>query len=327
MLVLCAAFIGLLVGTGELIARYRDAPFRALGNVAAIAYILLNAAASALAYEFVRALHIVGAPGADDAVNSGLWEVLAGGFGAMAVFRSSLFTVRIGDTDVGVGPAIFLQVLMGATDRACDRSRAAPRSAAIKAIMTGVEFQKAAAALPAFCFGLMQNVSSQEVRDLSSTVAELRRSEMDDLSKTYSLGLALMNIVGERVLRQAVDTLGGQIKGPARASLEVIARIAMVDFGRDAETFAQACVTLSGEEGDALRSHVLGRVTTIASLNLGPQDKVLLLATELLNRFGQGVVSAALVFVARPQAPAVPAPANVVPLQAGGDAGGGTAGQ
>jgi len=224
MLVLCAAFIGLLVGTGELIARYRDAPFRALGNVAAIAYILLNAAASALAYEFVRALHIVGTAGADDAVNSGLWEVLAGGFGAMAVFRSSLFTVRIGDTDVGVGPAIFLQVLMGATDRACDRSRAAPRSAAIKAIMTGVEFQKAAAALPAFCFGLMQNVSSQEVRDLSSTVAELRRSEMDDLSKTYSLGLALMNIVGERVLRQAVDTLGGQIKGPARASLEVSLR-------------------------------------------------------------------------------------------------------
>jgi hypothetical protein len=38
----------------------------------------------------------------------------------------------------------------------------------------------------------------------------------------------------------------------------------------------------------------------ITSMELGNQDKLLLLAIELLNRFGDGVVSAALTFVSKP---------------------------
>ncbi|MEO8713470.1 MAG: hypothetical protein ABI369_00500 [Acetobacteraceae bacterium] len=155
-------------------------------------YILMVAALAFALIDTLDALHL------SKGEHYLLWEVLAGGFGAMAFFRSSLFTVRIADKDVGVGPSLFLQVILTATDRACDRIRATPRSAAVRSIMEGIDFQRAAAALPAVCFNLMQNVAKQEQQDFVTTTAELRNSDMDDMSRTYVLGLALMNVVGER---------------------------------------------------------------------------------------------------------------------------------
>jgi hypothetical protein len=70
----------------------------------------------------------------------------------MAFFRSSLFTMKVGEADVAVGPGIFFQVLLHATDRACDRGRAEPRSVLAKSIMSGVLFKQARDALPSFCF-------------------------------------------------------------------------------------------------------------------------------------------------------------------------------
>ena len=68
---LVAALLGALVGGTELVSRYRDAPQSALLSRPAWLYVFLNASASALA----------------------LWL-------AMALFRTSLFTVRAGDRDV-----------------------------------------------------------------------------------------------------------------------------------------------------------------------------------------------------------------------------------
>jgi len=44
---------GAAVGGCELIGRYRDAPFEAMRNPAAMAYIAINAAASMLAYAVI----------------------------------------------------------------------------------------------------------------------------------------------------------------------------------------------------------------------------------------------------------------------------------
>ena len=45
----------------------------------------------------------------------------------MALFRTSLFTVRAGDRDVGVGPGSLLQTLRDAVDREVDRARGQAR--------------------------------------------------------------------------------------------------------------------------------------------------------------------------------------------------------
>jgi len=324
LVALAAGMIGLIVGAGELIARYRDAPGHALQTPAALLYMFINGLVAAGAFALIDWANMLQLHGT---ANGLLWEVLASGFGAMAFFRSSLFTMRIGDKDVSVGPAIFLQVLLSATDRGCDRARAEPRARAIRQIMDGVDFHRAAAALPDYCFKLMQNVSREEQQQFATVIAELRNAEMDDAAKTYTLGLALMNVVGQGVLSTAVDSLGAQIRGGVPTlSIESISQLATLDFRRDAVTLATACVTLSGQDGDLPRSEVLRRVTEVGEMAMQEQDKTLLLATYLAGRFGPLVFAGALGFAGK--VPAGPAAvvgqtdANVVDFRAaaGGEA-------
>jgi len=128
---------GVAVGSSEIIARYKDAPFTALRNVWARAYIAANGGASLVAYFLIVQF---------DAFNGDqkeLLQALAAGFGAAAFFRSALFTVKVGETDVAVGPALFFQILLAATDRQCDRERAKPRSDLVAEIMKGISFERA----------------------------------------------------------------------------------------------------------------------------------------------------------------------------------------
>jgi len=202
--------LGVFVGSGELVSRYRDAPGSALRTPPALLYMALNGAAAILALALMRAFGwTLGVQGAD-AVR---WtQVLAAGFGAMAVFRTSLFTIRVGDQEIGVGPISFLQVVLSTADRAVDRARAKDRSAAVKAAMKGIAFQKAYQALPAYAFALMQNLPEEDQQLFARQVGLLASAEMDEDVKTLILGLALMNLVGRDVLIAAVNSLREDIQ-------------------------------------------------------------------------------------------------------------------
>jgi hypothetical protein len=128
---LAVAALGAIVGASELISRYRDQPGAALRTWPAIVYIGINAVASVVALGLIQ-------------VNSWFaqsrWtQILMAGISAMAFFRTSLFVVRAGDRDVGVGPSGFLQIFLSAADRAVDRQRAAARSDAVGVVMKGVK--------------------------------------------------------------------------------------------------------------------------------------------------------------------------------------------
>jgi serine/threonine protein kinase len=88
------AAIGALVGVGELVARYRDAPVRALRNWSAGLYIALNAvAALAALFLFIKFDWKLGLkPGPKLTAT----RVIIAGFGAMAFLRSAIFIVRVG---------------------------------------------------------------------------------------------------------------------------------------------------------------------------------------------------------------------------------------
>lgn len=203
--------IGALIGVTELVARYRDAPLAALLTFAAVFYVAVNAGASAAALGLVEVFNwnFGQATGTDGE----RWiQVLVAGLGAVALFRSSLFLVRVGETDVGVGPSSLLQVLLAAADRAVDRKRADARAKAIGPLMTGVSFEKARTALPTFCLALMQNVPIDEQEDVGRDLKELETDEkMSDEVKVLNLGLRLMNVVGSQVLQAAVASLGSRI--------------------------------------------------------------------------------------------------------------------
>src|SRR5438477_4604314 len=88
--------IAILIGVGELVSPYRDAPLQALKTPQAALYIAINALAA------IGALAALVIFGWTPASSSGplvtrILRILTAGFGAMAVFRSSLFVVRVGE--------------------------------------------------------------------------------------------------------------------------------------------------------------------------------------------------------------------------------------
>ena len=156
------AALGALVGAGELTSRYTDAPKAAIVTLPGMFYVAVNglAAIGALA---IGAVLAPPDPSSDPFGYSNeelLSLVLISGFGSLAFFRAKLVTVRVGDTDVGVGPSFVLEVIMNAADRAVDRARASPRAAFVVDIMTDISFDEAKNALPSFCFALLQNVDA-----------------------------------------------------------------------------------------------------------------------------------------------------------------------
>jgi hypothetical protein len=205
---LVAALLGALVGGTELVSRYRDAPQSALSSRPAWLYISLNMAASAMALGLARVYGwTFGATGP-----SQRWtQVFLAGIGAMALFRTSLFTVRAGDKDLNVGPGLFLQTLRDAADREVDRARAQARGIAVAELMRGVDFEKASAILVPYCLSLMQNVPEGELKELMSDIKTLAGNPMDNAIKGRILGLHLMKVVGPVVLTAAVEALRGEL--------------------------------------------------------------------------------------------------------------------
>lgn len=201
--------IGVLVGGGELVSHYKDEPFRALRSTPASAYLVINGSASLLALVALRTFGWVPS-GESTAEAMRLTQILAAGFGAMAIFRSSLFVVRIGTDDVGVGPIAFLNVILRAVDRGVDRKRASDREKAVVEIMGGLAYDDVKTSLPAFAAQLMQNLSLQEATDLGNDVQETADAKLSDTTRILNLGLVLMNAVGEGVLRDAVRGLKAQ---------------------------------------------------------------------------------------------------------------------
>lgn len=210
-------YIGGLVGTGELVARYRDAPERALRSSAAILYVAVNALAGVAALFVVQAF---GLATGDTPLKTRISQILLAGVGAMAFFRSSIFTVRVGDQDVSIGPVAFLEVILRATDRAVDRMRARVRADIVTRAMAGVSFDRAYSALPAFTLQLMQNVSAEEQAAVGTALKSLKGSaELDNDTKVKNLGLTLMNLVGENVLVGAVEKFGQQLQKTVKVTI------------------------------------------------------------------------------------------------------------
>jgi hypothetical protein len=207
------AVIGGGVAIGELVSRYRDAPTRAVLTPSALVYIVINAGASLGALVLARAFgwHF-GAEGSSGSTTVQVTQALVAGFGAIALFRSALFIVRVDNQDVGMGPSAFLQGVLEAADRGVDRGEANVRSGVVSDVMRTVDFQKAHQSLPAYCLALMQNPPADAQTQVGRQVEALQAGNMTDSAKALLLGLLLMNIVGGDVLRSAVDGLGADIR-------------------------------------------------------------------------------------------------------------------
>lgn len=196
-----------LVGYGELVSRYQDNPGRLYGASPTPIYILVNVAAGMAAFGIVRATHAL-----DKTDPPWLYQMLLASFGAVAFFRTSLFTVRVGGTDVGIGPSAMLQSMLTATDRMLDRDQAEGRAEDVASIMRTVDYTKARATLPILCLILVQNLSEADQESLGRQIDSLdKRTDVDLQSKSIVLGVYLIRMVGADVLERSVTALAPYI--------------------------------------------------------------------------------------------------------------------
>jgi hypothetical protein len=210
-----AASLGAVISSGEIVARYRDEPWDTLRSLPSIFYMLINALASMGALTIVRTF---GMNFGASETNTPLIQVLVAGLGAMMIFRSAFFTMRVNGQDVAVGAASFLQVMLDAVDREVDRRRAILRADRVRRIMEGIAFDKALTALPTYSIALMQNMEDEDQKKLLADLNKLSAfPDFDEDVKSQILGLAVMNYLGEDVLQASVDALRTRINQPNAA--------------------------------------------------------------------------------------------------------------
>ncbi|HXA55017.1 MAG TPA: hypothetical protein VNV37_09120 [Solirubrobacteraceae bacterium] len=203
------ALMGGGTGLGELVSRYKDRPQSAATSAWGALYIAINAAASIAALGLALTYGWTFGASGDALIPT---RMLIAGFGAMAFFRTSLFTVHLGNADVGVGPSSFLTLVLAACDRGVDRDRAQDRATLVDAVMDNVDYNKAKDSMPTVALALMQNMDPSDQAALATDLEKVDKAQgMSDRAKSLALGLALATAVGPEVLKATKEALSDEI--------------------------------------------------------------------------------------------------------------------
>jgi hypothetical protein len=307
----------------ELIGRYRDDPWRAMRTRWAIAYMIINGAAALLALyllEVWRPEWVFGPARASIDTKTRVTAVLIAGFGAVALFRSSLLKLKSPEGEMSIGPNVILDTLLRAVDRAVDRTMARNRAASVAQIMENISFERARAGLPAYCFTLMQNVPLDEQQRFGNQLNSYATSDMDNRIKALNLGLGLLNIVGVEVLERAVADIRPLIRSDLPLADQPVSRVEALMVGIDYDNARAAlpnyCAAIRVVAEGAAKAVAEGIVVIDATVAPGAV-KSLMLGMTLVRSYGFDVVELAI----RDIGPKLHAldPAQIAQLTAGVD--------
>jgi len=301
----CAAYlwvlvIGLAVGLIELIGRYRDNPWRAIRTRWAIAYMVINGAAALLALyllEVWRPEWVFGPATASIDAKTRVTAVLIAGFGAVALFRSSLLKLKSPEGEMSIGPSVILDTLLRAVDRAVDRRMAGDRAESVARIMENISFERAKAGLPAYCFTLMQNVPLDEQQRFGNQLNSYATSDMDNRIKALNLGLGLLNIVGAEVLERAVADIRPLIRSDLPLADQPVSRVealmAGIDYDSARAVLPNYCAAIRAVAEAAAKTVAEAIAVIDATAAPGPV-KSLMLGMALVRSYGFDVVELAI---------------------------------
>jgi hypothetical protein len=207
-----AMIIGGVVGAVEILGRYRHSPVRAVLTWSGFSYILINIAAAWAAYYMLGVFQVF-SPHPSAEAQDLLERVLTAGFGSLVFLRSSFFKVRVGDSDIGIGPAAILDTLLLVADHGVDRREAVARAQDVTELMSHVRDPRVVAKmLTKYCLALMQNVDDKTSQDLADAVGKIMSDgDIPDAIKMDIVALRLGIVVGPDVLEAAVAALGDRL--------------------------------------------------------------------------------------------------------------------
>jgi hypothetical protein len=184
-------------------------------------YVAINGSVSAGALALARANGWTF--GLNSVTTANVARVLVSGAAGLAVLRSGIALIRIGDREVPAGPGALITGLLVVIERVIDRTQARDRSRAVATCMKGVSFDRAFKVLPKHCLLLLRNATVDETQALAAAIAEIAEDgSSSDQAKAYNLGIALINFAGPEVLNGAVATLREEISAKG-AGIELFA--------------------------------------------------------------------------------------------------------
>ncbi len=203
--------LGFVWAFSELLSRYKVGKL-IINSLNAWMYFLINGLASVLVYYFIPKLNI-----SFGIFTSNEWgRVLLAGLSAMFILRSSFFNFHDKESNksINVGISIILQIFLDAAERSFDQEQSVNNLKDISSVMKGIDFSKAEKDLTVICLNLMQNVGAEEQKKLAESIKNLAEPNavQHEQTKSLTLGIILARITGIRLLKQAIDTLGEDIR-------------------------------------------------------------------------------------------------------------------
>lgn len=205
--------IGALVGSAELISRYRDNPGAALSSRPGLLFIALNGIASILALYLMRHFKLAGVDPSKPDQDLVLQALLAG-TGAMVVIRSKLFTIRQpGGNDVSFGPAFAVDTFLSSINREVDRRRVPDRNRRVAQrahALRHCSFKEAAPFLTS-ALAAFQDMDEDDAKRLRDEFISLASDEAyaayTDEVKFYLVGFDILTVFGEKAFDSLFDSL------------------------------------------------------------------------------------------------------------------------
>jgi hypothetical protein len=196
--------VGLGTSLVELLSRYRDEPIKVIAtSVFAWVYLLLNGFLAIGAHALL--LDAGFGEGETQIRRAGL--AVASGLGAAVILRSRVFSARLGDEQVSIGPGYVVDQLLEIIDAQIDRRRALQRVQIVVDVMKGKDFDGSRIHSSTMITGSRQNLSLQDQKDLANQIREIGDRMIPDQEKSYALGFILLDFMGEEFLKAVAVNL------------------------------------------------------------------------------------------------------------------------
>lgn len=199
-----AFFIGMGTSLIELLSRYRDEPIKVIATSQfAWVYLLLNGLMGIGAHAVLLDSGFTSI----DTPTSRASLAVGSGVSAALILRSRVFTARLGDEQVSIGPGYIVDQLLGIIDAQIDRRRALQRVSIVVGVMDGKDFDGSRIHAATMITGSRQNLSLQDQKDLANQIREVVDRKIPDQEKSYALGFILLDFMGEEFLQAVASKL------------------------------------------------------------------------------------------------------------------------
>lgn len=199
-----------MAATIELVTRYRDDVGRALVSLPSAIYILLNALIALVAAWWLVNFYpgTVTTGSGDEARLNDAILATAAGFGSLALLRAGVTKITIRGQEVTAGPGIIIEGLLLVVDRWVDREMGDYRGSIADELTPSIDFETKGAKLVSECITRLSNLTPEEGQKLNLMLSSLTgRTDVDATQKSRVLIMALLPIMGGKLLRSAVNSV------------------------------------------------------------------------------------------------------------------------